>query len=495
MARILVVEDEKIVALDITKNLMDMGHDVPEAVVSGSECIECVSKCVPDLVLMDIRIKGDLDGIATTEILHNRFDVPVIYLTAHADEKTLSRAKLTAPFGYLLKPYKIAELKTTVEIVLSKHLKDKKNRQREKWLSTSLQTVNDAVITVNKTGEITFMNAVAESITGYRFCDVEGKKLIDVMPLVNEKTREMIQSPTIRILKEKKEINFPPQTLLVAQKSKHYVEKSKEITDANGDLSGAVIVFQSEKKENERLSPTIAMTDRLTSMGTLVSSVAHEINNPLSVILANATFVSEELDKKSSSKDFSISEISESMRDVQIASERIKKIVSDLNFFSQPQAEDIQTIDVHRLIDWALRLTNHQILQCAQLKKKFGSRWNVYGSEHRLGQVFVNLIVNAVQAMKNSDDQKNIIEISTWDEDKYVVIEVKDTGCGMSQQTLKRIFDPFFSTKPAGIGTGLGLPISQGIIRSMKGTLHVESTLGQGSKFIIGLPKSSKKDM
>jgi len=489
VARILIVEDEKIVALDIKKTLIEMGHEVPLTVSNGKDCIQSASEHCPDLVLMDIRIKGELDGIATAAILRERFDIPIVYLTAHADDETISRAKSTAPFGYLLKPYKAVELKTVVEIALSKHDMERTIKQREKWLSTSLQAVGDAVIAVNKAGEITFMNATAESVTGYAQQEVEGKKLIDVMPLINEQTRELVQSPVIRILKEKKTLNFPSQTSLVTQQSKVPIENAAGITDDDGDLSGAVIVFKSEEKDRERISEQMAMADRLTSLGTLVSGIAHEINNPLGVIVANATFVAEELEKNKNIDQTSMREAIESIRDIQLASERVRKIVSDLKFFSQPQTEISKPIRVHELLEWVLRLTNNQIKHCAQLKKNFSASAMIKGSEHRLGQVLINLIVNATQAMTSTDYESNVIEVTTYNDDSNVVIEIRDTGCGMSDETMKRIFDPFFTTKPAGTGTGLGLSISRGIVHSMNGTIDVESCPGKGSTFIVHLPK------
>lgn len=489
MARILVVEDESIVALDIQKILSEMGHEVPSPVVNGKDCIESASQCCPDLVLMDIRIRGDQDGIATATILRDRFDVPIVYLTAHADDETISRAKITAPFGYLLKPFKSAELKSVIEIALSKHDMERKIRRREKWLSTSLQAVGDAVIAVNKAGEIFFMNAAAESITGYLQKDVEGKKLIDVMPLINEKTRELVQTPIIRILKEKKILNLPSHTSLISQQYEWPIEKSAAILDDSGELSGAVIVFRSEERDRARIAQQSAIADRLTSLGSLVSGVAHEINNPLAVVVANATFVCEELEKNMDKDNCFLKEAIDSMKDIQFASERIRKIVSDLKFFSQPQTEIIKPVDINELLEWAVRLTSNQIRHCGVLKKKFTSKSMVSGSELRLGQVFANIILNATQSMEALEFENNLIEISTSDQNGYVVVEIRDTGCGMSPEVMKRIFDPFFTTKPAGVGTGLGLSISRGIIHSMEGTIEVKSLVGKGSTFKVQLPR------
>ncbi len=136
-ARILVVEDEAIVAADVRRSLIDMGYEVPETASSGEEAIASASKMRPDLALMDIHIKGDLDGIQTAEILRERFRVPVIYVTAYADEVTVERAKKTEPLGYLLKPIKILELRSVVEVGLYKHAMENRLREREQQLEAA----------------------------------------------------------------------------------------------------------------------------------------------------------------------------------------------------------------------------------------------------------------------------------------------------------------------------------------------------------------------
>jgi len=119
--KILVVEDEKIIAFDIKRSLEESGYIVPAIASSGEQVLEKIPEVKPDLVLMDIILKGDLDGVKTAEIIRDRFDLPVVYLTAHADETTLKRAKISDPFGYILKPFEDRELITTIEIALSRH--------------------------------------------------------------------------------------------------------------------------------------------------------------------------------------------------------------------------------------------------------------------------------------------------------------------------------------------------------------------------------------
>ncbi|KGK99649.1 chemotaxis protein CheY [Methanococcoides methylutens] len=123
--RILVVEDEAIVAMVIKKRLMNLGYSVSGVAATGKDAITKVEGTFPDLVLMDIMLKGDMDGIEAADEIRKRFSIPVVYLTAHSDENTLERAKQTEPYGYILKPFTERDLSSNIEIAIHKHLKEK----------------------------------------------------------------------------------------------------------------------------------------------------------------------------------------------------------------------------------------------------------------------------------------------------------------------------------------------------------------------------------
>ncbi len=124
-AKILVVEDENVVALELKKRLKRLGYDVPSVAASGKEAINKTEGFLPDIVIMDIRLKGEMDGIEAAQVIRERFDIPVIYLTAHSDDETVKRAKQTEPYGYILKPFEEDDLRTAIEITLYKHQKDR----------------------------------------------------------------------------------------------------------------------------------------------------------------------------------------------------------------------------------------------------------------------------------------------------------------------------------------------------------------------------------
>ena len=165
--RILVVEDESLVARDIQNMLRSLGYEVTGVIASGEQAIQKASATTPDLVLMDIVLKGEIDGITAAEKLWEEYGIPVIYLTAYADDATFDRAKLTKPFGYLLKPFEERELQTTIEMALYKSKMEMRLRDREQWLSTILRSIGDGIIAADIRGRIEFMNPLAERLTGW----------------------------------------------------------------------------------------------------------------------------------------------------------------------------------------------------------------------------------------------------------------------------------------------------------------------------------------
>jgi len=165
--RILIVEDESLVAKDVVNMIRSLGYSVMAVVSTGEEALALAEKSQPDIVLMDIILKGEVDGIEAARRIWEELSIPVVYLTAYADEATLQRAKVTEPFGYIIKPFDERELQTTIEMAFFKSRMDKKLREREEWLSTVLRSIGDGVIAADMDGRVTFLNALAERLTGW----------------------------------------------------------------------------------------------------------------------------------------------------------------------------------------------------------------------------------------------------------------------------------------------------------------------------------------
>jgi PAS domain S-box-containing protein len=204
MARpqILVVEDESIVAEDMKAMLEGFGYAVPAIAFSGEEAVKKVLDTRPDLVLMDIVLKGQMSGVEAVEHIRSRCNVPVVYVTAYADETTVRRAKVTEPFGYILKPFDAREVQTTIEIALYKHRMDKQLRASEQWLGTTLRSLGDAVLATDTQGRITFMNPHAEALTGWTQAEAIGRHATEVLLIRYESPQSRAEHPIAKVLRE-----------------------------------------------------------------------------------------------------------------------------------------------------------------------------------------------------------------------------------------------------------------------------------------------------
>ncbi|MBN2029078.1 PAS domain S-box protein [bacterium] len=253
--KIMIVEDETIVAMEIKDRLESMGYDVIKIVDRGKHAIQRCAEVQPDLIIMDVMLKGKMDGVQTAEIIHSRFDIPVIYLTAYSDEKTLQRAKVTSLYGYALKPLQERELHIAIEIALYKHKMEKNLRDKEQWLSTVLNSVSDAVITTDINGLITFMNPIAEKLTGKTSNDAVQKDLRKIFKVVHYKTDLPVRIPLKKILKKGIVWSRNSQILVSQNGVRIPVDNTvSPIVDHNQNVSGAVLVFRdvTERKKVEK---------------------------------------------------------------------------------------------------------------------------------------------------------------------------------------------------------------------------------------------------
>jgi len=284
--RILVVEDERLVAKHIENMVRGLGYDVAGVAATGEDAVRIALESLPDLVLMDIMLRGDMDGIAASEQIWERAAIPVVYLTAYADEATLERAKVTDPFGYLLKPFEERELYTAIEMALYKHKTDRELKERERWLSTILTSIGDGVISTDREGRVTFMNSVAESLTGRKKDECLGRGLGDVLILVGEKTGRRVPMSVRKASRRSGRLTDGQSLLLLRGDEKVPVEVGAAlIRDEKDQVDGTVLVFRDvtqRKRQEERLA-FLAIHDALTELPNRVL-----FNDRLTLALANA---------------------------------------------------------------------------------------------------------------------------------------------------------------------------------------------------------------
>ena len=243
--KVLVVEDESVVSKDIQESLKGLGYTVCGTASAGEEAIKKAESLQPDLVLMDIVLKGDIDGVEAAETIRSRFHIPVIYLTAYSDEHTLNRAKVTEPSGYILKPFDERELHTTIEVALYRHTMQKKLKESERWFATTLKSIGDAVIATNTEGHITFMNPVAELLTGWKDAEALERDLNEVFSVRDQDGCILIKNPVAKVLEDGVVVDLRNNLLFNRDGTRLIVDDSAApIVDDHGNIVGAVLVFR-----------------------------------------------------------------------------------------------------------------------------------------------------------------------------------------------------------------------------------------------------------
>ncbi len=264
------------------------------------------------------------------------------------------------------------------------------------------------------------------------------------------------------------------------------------LRDGQGRSVGQVSVYR-DLSERKQMQAKLLFSDRMASVGTLAAGVAHEINNPLAFIKANLIFLTDELARLGSELAAGrLTELSDALRDTVQGAARIGEIVRDLKTFSKGEEPTPNApVDVQRVVQFVAKMAENEIRHRARLVLDFPESLWVLGNESRLSQVFLNLLVNAAQAMREGEASSNEVRITGRNvEGGKVEIEVRDTGSGISPEIKDRIFNPFFTTKGIGGGTGLGLSVSHAIVTSMGGEISVQSEVGKGTTFRLLVPSA-----
>jgi len=247
--------------------------------------------------------------------------------------------------------------------------------------------------------------------------------------------------------------------------------------------------LETKVRELEEARHQRMLGDRLASIGRLAAGVAHEINTPLSTIVALLALMTEELGRGPSMDRAALRDM---LADARQGADRVRAVVRDLKTLSRADEDRVGAVDLRQVIEATINMAFTEIRHRARLVKDFGETKQAHGNQARLGQVVLNLLLNAAEAIAEGDASRNEIRIVTRDDGPdRVVIEVRDTGSGIPQAVLERVFDPFFTTKPVGVGTGLGLSISHSIVKGYGGDITAESTPGKGSTFRVTLPAAS----
>ncbi len=257
MVDILIVEDERVAAWNIQVALQNFGYTVVANVASGKKAVHLAETLKPDLVLMDIRLPGEIDGIEAATRIRNQFQIPVVYLTAHSTDQTIERAIATDPYGYLIKPFKRAELHTTITTALRRCQAEKQLLATKQWLASTLNSIGNGTIATDQEGRITFMNPVAETITGWHVSEAIGKSVNQVLNLYHGETRLAIENSLLQTMQEGRPIQLPQCLLRTKSGTERLIDNvATPIRDAFGKVQGGVMVFR-DITESQRMQTAL----------------------------------------------------------------------------------------------------------------------------------------------------------------------------------------------------------------------------------------------
>lgn len=254
--RILIVEDEAIIAMDLSQRLEVFGYHVTGIAASGDQALRLCYDTHPHLVMMDIVIRGDKDGIETAALIRGRHDIPVVYLTAYSDLSTLQRARETLPYGYLVKPFRPEDARATIEVALVKHRMERQLRQSERWFAKTLHCVSDGVLATNETGAVRLLNSVARQLLGVEEAAALGRPVGTLLRLLDEHTRKAIDEPVQTVLATRMALPQNSAALVITADGRETVVEYNvaPILDNDNALLGAVIVLRdiSHRRQVER---------------------------------------------------------------------------------------------------------------------------------------------------------------------------------------------------------------------------------------------------
>ena len=254
-AKILIVEDEPIVAEDLKKTIRNIGYEVVGHTINAKEAIKKAIELHPDLILMDIVLRGERNGIDASIEIKSRTGIPIIFLTAYSDIKLMDRAKATEPYGYIVKPFQERQVFASIEMALYKRVMEQKLSESEQWLSTTLRSIGDAVIATDIKGFVKFMNPITEALTGWKQEEALGKPLTEILNLINEETREKAEDPVKNVTRKGHIVDLPENMILISKDGTELpvADTCAPIRDEKGNLIGVVLVFRdiTERKKAE----------------------------------------------------------------------------------------------------------------------------------------------------------------------------------------------------------------------------------------------------
>ena len=523
--KILVVEDEAITAEVIADQLEALGYAVTGTASSAGQAIASIAQTPPDLVLMDINLgRGEIDGITIAARIREQFKIPVVYLTAYSDDATLERAKVTEPFGYILKPFNERDLRVAIETALYKHQMERQLIKHKELLENILHSTADAVLATNETGEIIYLNPAAEALTGWPLGEASGQGITEVIKFVDETTGQPTENPVMRVLQEGRVMYLDDNMALVAKDGTQIpvADSASPMFQETKTVTGVVLVLWDlrERRQVELLAKeavasqkAVAETQQLLAAerelnelkSRLIATISHEYRTPLAIIKSSADILQRYSDRFSQQKkDSHLNRIKSSV-------DRMTQLLNDVLTFTKaeagalpchPQPLDVvkfcrELIEDQKIIAEENYTLNFTYLNSPENRSEGATSTATSHSplstplitnldEQLLRQILTNLLTNAIKYSPYG----GTISLLVFCENNQIVFQVQDRGMGIPKADQQRLFTPFFRASNTGItpGTGMGLSIAKKSVELHGGRITFTSEVGVGTTFTVKLP-------
>jgi len=488
--RLLIIEDRDDDAQLLVLALRRAGYQLTWQRVETADAMRAaLHRAEWDVIISDYTMPS-FSARGALRVLHESgLDIPFIIVSGTVGEEVAVDALKAGAHDFLIKG-RFARLPPVIERERREAVTRRGRRDAERALRISetryrtiVETAQEGIWTLDEIGRTTYLNQrMAEMLA----CGMEEVLQIPFLDFVDSEWKSAAE----RALREPGE--GVTDILFRRRDDSEFwgTFSTSPIHDQDSQRIGTLAMVVNTTQQRQ-LQAQLMMADRMASVGMLAAGVAHEINNPLAAVLFQLDIAMRHLPKigGEAPTDVLVQRTLNSLQQAREASGRVRDIVRDLRIFSRGSEEQLGPVDLHAILDTTARLAWNEIQHRARLTTDYRGPALVEGSESRLGQVFLNLVINAAQAIQEGAAPMNEIRISTRTaSDDEALVEIADTGCGMPPDVLHRLFVPFFTTKPIGVGTGLGLSICHRIVTSFGGRMTVESAVGKGTVVRVFLP-------
>ncbi|WP_372657262.1 response regulator [Hydrogenophaga sp.] len=489
--RILIVEDERIVAFNLQQRLTHMGYEVPAVAVNGRESLDLVHRTRPDLVLMDIHIEGDMDGIEVASQLKRTHSVPVIYLTAYSEDSTLERARETKPYGYLIKPFSERELHATIQMALERHAVEDALIHSQIQLQQALSAASMGIVELDTTSHT--INATPHAANLLGWTPEQPTTLATLLSSIDASDRDGIAGKLQDSIAKLKQFSDEFRVLSLDQQTRWIKLDasplgSKRMSGVIQDITERKTAEVRLAKLNEALERVVQertqeLRESIEELETFSSSVAHDLRSPIRAIVGFSSLLIDEHPQELSEDSLML------LRRIATEGERMGSFISALLNMSKLSQASVRpiTTDLSGIASQiAMQLLESDPGRVADVK--IAPDLVAQADPELIHSVIDNLIRNAWKFCAHSDVTR--ISFNAETQAGETVFCVRDNGCGFDMAFADRLFKPFLRlhANEDYAGTGLGLNLAQRIVKRHKGRIWAESTVGQGAAFYFTLP-------